>query len=355
MPQFQVKKDNLNNSRLVDTTTPECPVDGIVATVDSFAFTSNNITYGVAGDKLGYWQFFPPVQDNGETWGVLPVWGYAEVTDSQCADIETGERLFGYFPPATHVCLQPVNLKPVSLHDGTPHRNALPAAYNRYRRVSHEPGYDSSMDAHQSLLLPLFITSYLLADYLQQQQWFGAEQVIILSASSKTALGLGYALDSVSTLGMTSARHRTAISGLNIYDQCMSYDDAAMIEPVPSVIVDMAGNSALLGTLHRVLGDNMKRTLNVGITHWSEPRNSADITRDRCEMFFAPAQIERRVKDSGPQAFEQQSGAFLKAAIAHSGTWLRVERLQGLTALQATYPDICNGSLPADSGLIIEL
>lgn len=355
MPQFQVKKDNLNNSRLVDTHTPECPANGIVATVDSFAFTSNNITYGVAGDRLGYWQFFPPVQDSGETWGVLPVWGYAEVTDSRCADIKAGERLFGYFPPASHVCLQPANVKATSLHDATLHRSELPAAYNRYRRVLQEPGYDRSMDAYQSLLLPLFITSYLLADYLQQQQWFGAQQIIILSASSKTALGLGYALDSVSTLGMTSTRHRTAISALNIYDLCMSYDDTAMIEAVPSVIVDMAGNSTLLGTLHRVLGDNMKRTLNVGITHWSEPRNSADIIRDRCEMFFAPAQIQQQVKESGPQAFERESSAFLQAAIASSSSWLRVKRLQGLIALQATYPDICNGSLPPDSGLIIEL
>ena len=27
--------------------------------VDRFGLTANNITYGVAGDMIGYWQFFP--------------------------------------------------------------------------------------------------------------------------------------------------------------------------------------------------------------------------------------------------------------------------------------------------------
>jgi hypothetical protein len=47
--------------------------------IDRFAFTANNITYAVVGDQFGYWQFFPPTGDEVKDWGILPVWGFADV------------------------------------------------------------------------------------------------------------------------------------------------------------------------------------------------------------------------------------------------------------------------------------
>ena len=92
MTEFQVRKDALDKTRLVESPVPDISGrDGsIVVRVDRFAFTSNNITYGVAGDRLGYWQFFPPHtpasdpahSDDSNAWGLLPVWGYADVTET---------------------------------------------------------------------------------------------------------------------------------------------------------------------------------------------------------------------------------------------------------------------------------
>ena len=50
------------------------------------------------------------------------------------------------------------------------------------------------MDKERMLLRPLFITGFCLWDALQQNDWYSARQVVIVSASSKTSIGLAYAL-----------------------------------------------------------------------------------------------------------------------------------------------------------------
>ena len=66
----------------------------LVLQVERFSLTANNITYGVYGDRLGYWRFFP-AQGN---WGRIPVWGFARVLRSTVETIAVGTRLFGYLP-----------------------------------------------------------------------------------------------------------------------------------------------------------------------------------------------------------------------------------------------------------------
>lgn len=361
MTEFQVRKDNLVQNRLVDTSVSgeDITEGSIIVQTDCFAFTSNNITYGVAGDMLGYWQFFPPAQDDGNTWGVLPVWGYADVTQSNSSQIAIGERLFGYFPPSNHLLLRPANIKDTVFFDGSDHRASLPAGYNRYRRVSNESGYNSAMDELQSLLFPLYITSFCLWDALKENCWYGAEQVIVISASSKTSIGLGYALaqdaGAPNVLGLTSSVHCDKLESLNLYGNCITYDNLSGVPNVPSVIVDMSGNSDLLGGLHTLLGDNMKQTLNVGFTHWEQPRKRDGIITDRCEMFFAPSHIQQRFKDWGPVAFEQRSTSFLSDAFSNSMSWLKIEKLDGLRGLVSVYADVCAGTMPLDKGLIIKM
>jgi hypothetical protein len=72
--------------------------------VDSFALTSNNITYASFGDAMHYWDFFPAAD---RAWGCLPVWGFATVRESLAEDPATGRRVYGYFPAGTHLVVEP--------------------------------------------------------------------------------------------------------------------------------------------------------------------------------------------------------------------------------------------------------
>jgi hypothetical protein len=360
--EFQVRKDNFEQHRLVDTEAlSEALPDGrIRVKVERFAFTTNNITYAVAGEKIGYWQFFPPTGGDADGWGIIPVWGFAEVVESTNDDMPAGERLFGYFPTASILEMAPTEITRKGFIEGAAHRGHLPPAYNRYTRVGSESGYDRASDNHRMLLWPLYITSFCLWDALQENSWHGAKQVVIVSASSKTSIGLAYAINDDAkappAIGITSPRNLEFVSILGLYQQTVSYDSLTDIDAtVPTVIVDMSGNAEVLGRLHRHLDDNMLRCINVGLTHWDEMGAGDGIITERSEFFFAPSHIQKRLKDWGPEEFSMKTSNFMQETAMKTGHWLQLRKLDGLQGLAEIYNDVCAGRIAAQEGLIVEL
>ena len=362
--EFQVRKDNFAKHRLVDATVgadDETLAAGTVRVkVERFAFTTNNITYAVAGEQIGYWQFFPPTGVDTDGWGIIPVWGFAEVTASTIDDIPVGERLFGYFPMATIHDMSPTHITRQGFIEGASHRSHLPPAYNRYTRVNGEPGYNRATDNERMLLWPLYITSFCLWDALKDSDWHGAQQVVVVSASSKTSIGLAYALHDDSSappaVAITSPRNLEFVRKLGLYQQSVTYDSLADIDAsIPTVIVDMSGNAEVLGQLHRHLGDNLQRCVNVGLTHWDEAGSADGIITARSEFFFAPSHIQKRLQDWGPDTFSTKTATFMQETAAKSRTWLQLRKLGGLEGLAAVYGDVCAGRVPANEALIVEL
>ncbi|MBC7731795.1 MAG: DUF2855 family protein, partial [Bacteriovorax sp.] len=186
-----IRKDTLATTRLRNSS--EAPLaDGQVRVrIDAFALTSNNITYGAFGEAMSYWQFFPSGE---EGWGRIPVWGFGSVAQSMHPGVAVGERVYGYFPMADQVVLQPDRLRPDGFTDAAPHRSELHAVYNRYMRCGADPLYTADTEDIQALLRPLFITSWLIDDFLADNDFFGADTVLLSSASSKTAYGTAFQL-----------------------------------------------------------------------------------------------------------------------------------------------------------------
>lgn len=362
MQEFQVLKHDIEEGRVFETATAvgDRGLSGgtVRAKIDRFAFTANNVTYAIAGDVLGYWQFFPPTDADG--WGMMPIWGFAEIIESNNSDLPVGERLFGFFPPATHLDMAPKEISAARFVDAAKHRSELPQGYNTYYRVAAEPGYDPANDSERMLIWPLHITSFCLWDALQDNDWYGAAQIVIVSASSKTSIGLAYALDDDATappvIGITSARNLGFVKGLDLYQQCVDYKALADIDAkVPTVIVDMAGNGDVMGKLHSQLGGNMARCINVGLTHWDEREAGDDIITERSEFFFAPSHIQRRMQEWGPDGFAEKTSTFMQRTALKSRDWLKIKTVDGLRGLADIYPDVCNGRLAADQGLIVQL
>ena len=364
MAEFQVRRDNYAEYRTVATAPfaaeAELPPGTVVVRVRRFAFTANNITYAAAGDLIGYWQFLPPGGEDADGWGVIPVWGFAEVVRSSHPEVPVGDKLFGYFPPADELVMAPGHVSPDAFIDTVAHRAKLPPFYNLYRRVRNEPKYDDAYDAERMLLWPLYGTGFCLADALHENDWYGASRVMVLSASSKTSIGLAYALKDIPgsppTIGLTSPGNLDFVRGLGLYDEVHSYDALAAVDSGRStVIVDMSGNSGLLGSLHERLADNMLHTLNVGLTHWDQAAESDRIITDRSEMFFVPSHMQKRIAALGAKVFERQSSEFVRNAIARSRSWLKITSHHGLDGLAEIYPAVCAGRSAPEEGQIVEM
>ena len=371
MSEFQTVKSNIQKARLVacgDTADDFTLEAGeALLKLERFSFTANNVTYGASGDTIGYWQFFPPNQQEGDTYGLIPVWGMAEVVASRCDGVNMGERVYGYFPPAHFLKVTPGRINPYQFTDMAAHRAELPPIYNNYTRLDNEPGYERALDNHRALLQPLHASSYLLSDKLEMEKNYGAEQVIIVSASSKTAIGLAYGLahasaqaaDKPHIVGVTSPGNADFVTALGHYDQVVAYDDLAAIETRASIIVDMSGNSGYLGRLHAHLGDAMLQCVNVGLTHWdrlgNEDADAAKIITERSNFFFAPSHAAHRSNEWGAEEFTKRMQAFLAGSIAASQGWMKVIEEQGLDALAARYGAMVEGQFDPTEGLIITL
>jgi len=363
---FIVQRNDLRTTRFVEDSAALAPLpDGHVRLrIASFALTSNNITYAAFGDAMRYWDFFPT---DIEGFGRIPVWGFADVVESSAQGVAVGERFYGYFPIATHVVLQPVRVNEAGFVDGAAHRSELHAVYNQYRRCSTDPAYQADREAEIALLRPLFITSFLIDDFLADNSFFGAKTVVLSSASSKTAYGTAFCLalrrgapDAVRIVGLTSAGNLAYTQGLGCYDDVIVYD---RIHTLPAdtatVYVDYSGSTEVRSAIHQHFGDNLKYSCSVGGTHWDHLGSGKGLPGPRPILFFAPAQIKKRSAEWGMaglmQRIEQAWSAFLKPVTRADKPWLTVVRGQGLQDLQRIYLALLDGKVPPQEGHVLSL
>ena len=300
--ELWVDRDQLRQTRIVNSTLP-APAEGeVLVAIDRFALTSNNVSYAVSGDAIGYWGYFPA---EGE-WGKVPVWGCADVLESNCPEIPVGERLWGFFPMASHARLRPGKIREDQFIDIAEHRRELPAMYNGYRRTRAEPEFLQAMENERCLLFPLFATSWLIYDYLVDNEFFGAKQVLVGSVSSKTGFGLADMLHSdpnVSqrVIGFTSPGNVEFVDRLGCCDEVRLYGEETNIDAaVPAAYVDMSGDARLTAALHNHLGDNMLDSAMVGATHWEQRGDTGRLPGAKPTFFFAPTQIAKRDGEWGP-------------------------------------------------------
>ena len=365
MKQLQSLKSDLHQSRIVLGQLGEDIQDGeVLLQVEKFSFTANNVTYGIAGDSIGYWNFFPAINNPENTWGCIPVWGFAEVIMSNNPEIEHGERIFGYFPPANFLIVNPIKVSSASFSDGKEHRKELPPVYNNYVRLNAETGYDQSMDNIRALLFPLHITAFCLCDALEEKSYDGASQVLIVSASSKTAIGLAQGLaeteDSPKIVGLTSSNNILFVESLGCYDQVMSYDDLGSLNNVTSVMLDMSGNQEVLSEVQNKLKENLLKCLTVGMTHWDkggsvdEALAQAEL-QDRTEFFFAPAHIQKRIGDWGQDGYAEKTNAFMVKRAEQSDDWMQIKKIKGLDNFSETYKEVVAGNINPNEGIIVEV
>lgn len=123
-----VRRDDLTQTRVEDSGDPGLEPDQALLEIEQFALTANNVTYGVFGDALSYWSFFPAP----EGWGRIPAFGFANVVESPDEALPVGARLFGYFPMSTDLVVTPGEAGKRGFIDAAEHRAAMSPVYNRY-------------------------------------------------------------------------------------------------------------------------------------------------------------------------------------------------------------------------------
>ncbi len=361
-----VRKDSIGTTQIQVEPTAALPPGQVRVRIDKFAFTSNNVTYAALGDAMKYWQFFPTADP---AWGRVPVWGFGTVQESHHALLPVGERLWGYFPMANSVDLTPGTIAPAYFFDTAAHRAELHPVYNQYMRCNADPFYTPETEDLQALLRPLFITSWLIDDFLADNAFFGATGIpgkkgvmLLSSASSKTAYGTAFQLaqhEGIEVVGLTSPGNVAFCESLGCYTRVLTYAQLDQIAAdTPCVYVDFAGSVGLRKELHTRFTE-LKYSCSIGATHVTDLGGTKDLPGPKPMMFFAPAQVKKRSAEWGSQGLTQrmvQSWQRFVARVAQPGQpWLTVEHHHGGAAMQAAYLQVLGGKGDARVGHILSL
>jgi len=356
MPQaLWVRKNDPAVSTLSDQ--PLVPLaDGAARLrVESFAVTANNVTYAVFGDLMSYWNFFPASDD----WGIVPVWGHAVVESSNCPELAVGERLYGYLPTATHLDVLPGEVSAAQFTDTSAHRQPMSPFYNQYARLQADPEHDPAHEDARMVFGPLFKTGFLIEAFYRRNDWFGAQQVVLTSASSKTALALAYCMGmgspGIRRIGLTAPAHVDFVRESGLYDEVLAYDAVDSIAVAPSVAVDFAGNAGVLRAIHTHLPE-LRYSSTVGMTHVGAPADNGDpLPGPAPLLFFAPSEAVETIKALGAESFTVAVAAAWAGFVSQTARFFGVEHRDGLASAQDAVAATLAGHQSPDTGIVIRL
>jgi NADPH:quinone reductase-like Zn-dependent oxidoreductase len=351
---LEVKKSDWKETRFVEAPVPALAPGQVLFRVDRFALTANNVSYALSGDLLGYWRFFPCE----EGWGRIPVMGFADVIQSTHPGVKEGTRCFGFYPMGRHLVIEPGAVSAAQIVDAAPHRAGLAPAYAQYLPTTGDAAYAAEREDQILLMRGLFMTSFLADDFLAEQDYRGAGEVLISSASSKTSIALAFQVKQggrARAIGLTSARNADFVRKLGFYDEVVLYDEIGSLAKRPAVFVDMAGDGAVTAAVHRHFGDDLRYDCTIGATHWSADRKNEGLPGPKPEFFFAPAQIVKRSKEWGPQGLATRIATAWTRFCDASDAWLHVVRGSGRDAVLRTYQDVLAGRAHPADGHVLSL
>jgi hypothetical protein len=346
-----VGRGDLSRTTLVKTSLPSLADGEALLRVDRVGITANNITYAVLGEAYRYWEFFPPTASGLDmSWGLPPLWGFCEVQASTVAGVEQGQRLFGYLPSASHLVVRPGRVNEQGFRDTAAHRADLPSPYNVYRLTGGDPAYLAGREDLLILFRPLFFTSFMLADHLADQGFYGAEVLALSSASSKTAYAAASELRGKGprVVGLTSHGNADFTRGLGCYDEVLTYRQVNLLDKSKATAyLDLSGRPEIRASLRDHLAGKLVQDLAVGLTSQIPNATSAS------GVFFAPDQMRKRTQDWGRDGLDARFSEAWHRFCAVAQNWVDVSVGHGPEALRAAWLEVLGGHTPPRTGHVI--
>ena len=321
---LEVDKADLHHIRAVNHSAQPLDAGEARIRVDTFGLSANNITYAVYGETMRYWECFPAPNEDGVSWGRVPVWGFGDVVESNAPDLAVGRRV-----------------------------------YSRYGYVESDRIYRREREPQHMLLWPLFVTSFVVDDFLGDHDLYGAGTAVVSSASSKTAIGSAFLLaerPGIEVIGLTSSSNLEFVRSLSCYDTVLTYEEIAALPEVGTCYLDVAGRRDITHAVHSHLGDHLLYSMVIGDTHWDNAAaGDGDLPGPRPEFLFAPVQIAKRRTDWGRDGFETNVAAAWDRFVPWTDGWLTLRSATGPVEVEAVFRSLLDGRVNPRIGDICTL
>lgn len=352
---LQLNRSNHHQTRVVDTPPAPLGPDQARLRIERFGLSANNVTYAVIGDMLQYWDFFPAE----EGWGRVPVWGYAEVVESSADGLTPGRRVFGFLPMSTELVVTVGRVDAGGFSDVGAHRAPMAGAYNRYVFTDPAEAPGSEAEDRRMLLYPLFFTSFLVDDFLGDNDLFDASVLVISSASSKTGLGVARHAakrEGLRVVGLTSPANVSFTEGLGVYTEVIAYGEEASLPGGPAVYVDVSGSASVRTAVHARYRDDLRYDMVLGGTHHGDMGPTAnDLPGPRPEFFFAPTQIAKRAEEWGQEQLDATLSAAWNDYAPWTASWIDFHHSNGPERVAEIFVELLDNLADPTVGHIVSM
>jgi hypothetical protein len=345
------------------------------------SLTTNNLTYARLGSLANWWDafpvpsFLPSPYNNPSTYGIVPVWGYAEITTSRTPGLEPGTIFYGFWPSSTlPVDLQLTPTEP-SGHfiDTTPHRANLWSYYHRYTVTPSPLDFSSPSLAREIVFKPLFECAHALNTYIlgalaihpapltnASQTWpalgdLSNTALISLSASGKTARAFSDAVLNArppetgpAVFVAVTSNPSTLTFPTSTTTRVLSYTSPLPISLLnsPSItrilLLDFGAPSSYLSTLLSSLPSNPITFISIGASP-SNPLDPSD-SPNRIQMNTSEVR-EAAINAIGANSYFKGVEAGWRDFCAREGCQgVEVQVGRGVRELEEAWKDLCEGT-----------
>jgi hypothetical protein len=192
----------------------------------------------------------------------------------------------------------------------------------------------------------------MLADRLQDNDFFGADVLAFSSASSKTAYSTAHLLAGRGrrVVGLTSAANVDFTVGLGVYDEVLSYDDVSGLDPTaPTAYLDVSGSPVVASAVRDRLGASLVREVIIGVTSQQQSGSKG------AALFFAPDQMRKRVEDWGHEGLDRAFADAWRQFVPAATGWVDVVTSHGPQDLERVWLEVLAGQTAPRTGHIVVL
>jgi hypothetical protein len=144
------------------------------------------------------------------------------------------------------------------------------------------------------------------------------------------------------------------VTGLGVYDRVVTYDDLSpLARTTPVVLVDVAGSAPTLAALGSHLGEALKKTVIVGMSHWSEAPSGVPASDANSEFFFAPSWAEKRQQEWGLAVLAERVSSAWQEFMRGADKRCRLIFGTGEEAVASAYRTLAAGDVAPDQAHIL--
>ncbi len=348
--------------------------------------TANNTFYIRLGDEAPF-NFFKcyPVDSKAELvkdktlpmdgYVHPPAWGLAKVLDSTVESIPVGSTYLGHLPIGTHVSFKSANVN----NDGNMviERAEVDSAYNVFYKIDEDDALLTEAYGDVALVCwPGIITGFGCYFTLQKNNFYGANNLVITSASSKVALALAFYLKDSGrrVIGYTSELNKKFCEETGLYSQVLSYDD--LLDPDEKYLfIDIIGSNQIynknkgcvtkliaIGNTAGALGkdstfgifpfyDNIKFVLTI----MGAPRWTRSWMNPSHELYLVLDSLKELKAEWGLTKYNTLLKEHTHRFCASANNWLSVKKCDSEESIKKAFVDIVEGKVPPSEVIVLDV